>query len=114
MDVDATTMETSSDVATDRERLGRGRGRRRRHQQNHRRHHRRAPRRSTSRRRARKMVVRGLPASLTRESFVEALERDGFHANEAFEWMDYVADGRRRDGGETAAATRLCRDFTPS
>ena len=104
MDVDATTMETSSDVATDRERLGRGRGRRRRHHQNHR-HHRRAPRRSTSRRRARKMVVRGLPASLTRESFVEALERDGFHANEAFEWMDYVAGRRRRDGGETTTTT---------
>ena len=104
MDVDATRMETSSDVATDRERLGRGRGRRRRHHQNHR-HHRRAPRRSTSRRRARKMVVRGLPASLTRESFVEALERDGFDANEAFEWMDYVSGRRRRDGGETTTTT---------
>ena len=111
MDVDATTMETSSDVATDRERLGRGRGRRRRHQHNHQRHHRRAPRRSTSRRRARKMVVRGLPASLTRESFVEALERDGFHANEAFEWMDYVAGRRRRDGGETTTTTSLSRFY---
>ena len=51
------------------------------------------------------MVVRGLPASLTRESFVEALERDGFDANEAFEWMDYVSGRRRRDGGETTTTT---------
>ena len=108
--VDATETSTSSDVARDRERLGRGRGRRRHHHHNHRRH-RRAPRRSTSRRRARKMVVRGLPASLTRESFAEALERDGFHADEAFEWMDYVAGRRRRDGGETTTTTTSLSRF---
>ena len=109
--VDATETSTSSDVARDRERLGRGRGRRRHHHHNHHRHHRRAPRRSTSRRRARKMVVRGLPASLTRESFAEALERDGFHADEAFEWMDYVAGRRRRDGGETTTTTTSLSRF---
>ena len=77
----------------ERDRGGRNSG------QSRRGHHHRRRARSTSRPRALKIVVRGLPSTLTRESFASTLAADGFEPTETFEWMDYVAGRRRRGGG---------------